>query len=239
MVATEQVYKKLADASANTSSLSGAQEDEVKCQGRCQSVDLFSNQVERRMIMRLTLKIRGISIRGSTDSRDADITVNLPKLPFRLGICSETKLTNGALCFRLMTVACPPVGSLIRASVSAVLLRPVRRTSALSFCHIAWRVFFVKSDGIRAHFVCDKVQKQLHPRVIGEHSVFGTEYFQRLVDHVDIAVAAREQTILFQLGTSSRRYEERHSNICAKKKREHHVQLSLVSDHEQGLAARA
>ena len=45
MVATEQVYKKLADANANTSSLSGAQEDEVKCQacswGRCQSVDLF------------------------------------------------------------------------------------------------------------------------------------------------------------------------------------------------------
>ena len=90
--------------------------------------------------------------------------------------------------------------------------------------------FFVKSDGTRAHFVCvkgdDKVQKQLHPRVIGEHSVFGTEYFQRLVDHVDIAVAAREQTILFQLGTSSRRHEERHSNICAKKKGEHHVQLS-------------
>ena len=104
---------------------------------------------------------------------------------------------------------------------------------------------FVKADGTRAHFVAecvkedDKVQKQLHPGVIGEHSVFETAQFQRLVDHVDIAVAAREQTILFQLGTSSRRHEERHSNIWTKKKGEHLVQMSLVSDTEQGLAARA
>ena len=178
--------------------------------------------------------------------------VSVCKLAFRLGICSETKLTDGALCFRWMTVACPPVGSLvvpiaafIRALVRAAVNKSgpaAPRAPYVCFCHFAASrgVCFCQGGRYSRAFcgrMCergDKVQKQLHPG-----AVFGTAQFQRLVDHVDIAVGANQQTILFQLGTSSRRHEERHSNIWTKKKGEHLVQMSLASDPEQGLAARA
>ena len=66
-------------------------------------------------------------------------------------ICSETKLTDGALCFRWMTVACPPMGSLV-VPIAVALIRALVRAAVnksgplaprapyVCFCRIAWRV---------------------------------------------------------------------------------------------------